>query len=373
MIVFLFAAFLLSYIYAGYPLVLLFLSRKSKTQPAPPPVIQPPFLSLLIPVYNEEKAIAAKVENALGLDYPRERYEVVVVSDGSSDGTVRIVESFLSRGVRLIDLHEHRGKMAALNHALPSLKGEIVVFTDVTAIFEIQALRLLANAFADPKVGAASGELILKEESTPGAEIRVDYYWRLEKFIRRSEGSISSCAGATGAIYAIRRGLYRPLPEDSLLDDLLLPLEVVRRGYRVVFVEQARAHEDKFTDLHMEFRRKVRTLAGNYQTFRREWWSLVPGRSPIAFFLISHKLLRLVSPFLLLLLLGSSAAGAGALKVFFAIQLIFYLTAAWGWFEIRTGRKKSKIAAAPLAFVLLNAAALKAFVVACLLRRLPSW
>lgn len=364
----------LAYTYAGYPLLLWLRVRGRERKPAAPAGFVPPSLSLLIPVYNEERAIAAKLENALALEYPRDRLEVVVVSDGSTDGTERAAARFLHRGVKLVVLSEHRGKAAAINRAVSESSGDLVVFTDATAIFEKEALRRLAAAFADPAVGVASGELILREESAAGGDLRVDYYWRLEKFIRRAEGMISSCAGATGAIYAVRRRLLRPLPEDTLLDDLIIPLEVVRRGRRVVFVEQARAREEKPAGLKQEFRRKVRTLSGNYQAFAREGWSLIPGLSPIAFFLISHKLLRLLSPLLLLLALAASAFGGGVFfRTALAVQLIFYLAALAGWAESLSGRKPGRLTAIPLTFALLNAAALKAFALSVVLRRPPSW
>lgn len=363
-----------AYAYAGYPLLLALRTARRKSPPRRHSPCNLPPLSLLIPVRDEADSIGAKLENSLRLDYPRDRYEVVVVSDGSTDQTDSIASSFLDRGVKLIRLESPRGKPAAINRALPLLSGELVVFTDATAIFEAGALLRLAEAFADPGVGAASGELILREEAEGEGEVRIDFYWRLEKFIRKSESRISSCAGATGAIYAVRRTLVRPLPEDSLLDDLLIPLEVLRNGYRVVFVEQARAWETRSTGIKNEFRRKVRTLAGNYQAFRRQPWSLFPGRSPIAFFLISHKLLRLFSPLLLLTALAASALGAGILlrSAFFA-QILFYLAAALGWVRARAGKKPGRITAAPLAFTLLNLAALKAFLLAVILRRAPSW
>ncbi len=364
----------LAYTYAGYPLLLRLRIRGKERKTADPADFSYPSLSLLIPVYNEERAIAAKLENALALDYPRDRFEVIVVSDGSTDGTERAAARFLRRGVKLFALGGHRGKAAAINRGVSESSGELVVFTDATALFEKEALLRLAAAFADPAVGAASGELILREEASAGGELRVDYYWRLEKFIRRAEGMISSCAGATGAIYAVRRRLLRPLPEDTLLDDLVIPLEVVKSGRRVVFVEQARAREEKSAGLRQEFRRKVRTLSGNYQAFARESWSLIPGRSPIAFFLISHKLLRLLSPLLLLLALGASAFGSGVLLgTALAVQLGFYLAALAGWAESISGRRPGRLTAVPLTFTLLNAAALKAFALSVILRRPPSW
>lgn len=361
------------YTYLGYPLLLLLRRPKKRGGEAPLPEAYFPSLSLLIPVYNEEKVIGKKLENALRLDYPRKKLEIVVVSDGSRDGTNQIVEGYRSRGVKFINNAEHRGKMKVINQVVPVLTGEMVVFTDASALFAKEALKCLARRLADPAVGAVSGELVLKEEATASGPIRVDWYWRLEKFIRRLEGEISSTCGATGAIYALRRRLFRKLPEDTILDDLMIPLQVIEQGFRVVFESRARAYEEKCTDLALEFRRKVRTLAGNFQVFARSFSSLLPGHAEIAFNLVSHKLFRLFIPFALLLLLASSVAGPGFLQLVFFLQIIFYLLAGIGLISARSGRKPPKLFSLPLTFCLLNAAAFWAFVVYFFRKSPPVW
>lgn len=364
-----FALLFIFYTYLGYPLLLLALTAGKKPPPvsAPP---DPPPVSLLIPVHNEEEVIVRKLENSLALDYPRDRLEIVVASDGSTDRTAELVQPFLSRSVRLENYPDHRGKMGAINRAVPGLSGKIIVFTDASAFFPPEALKVLVAGFADPAAGAVSGALVLREEAESGGELAVDFYWRLEKFIRERESRLYSTVGATGAIWALRRELFRPLPDDTILDDFLLPLAPLRQGRRVRFESRARAYEDRHTDLRAEFRRKVRTLAGNYQAFFRAGWIF---RSPIAFQLISHKLFRLLVPFALLGLLISSAFGPPALRPVLYLQAVFYALAAAGLLVVRRGTRPGKPLSLPLTFCLLNGAALKAFWVYFFRRRDPSW
>lgn len=357
------------YAYLGYPLLLLVLTAGKSPCFAPSGSVRPT-VSLLIPVYNEEAVIARKLENTLALDYPEERLEIVVASDGSTDRTAELVRPFLSPRIRLLDYPEHRGKMSVINRAAERLSGEIIVFTDASAFFPPEALILLLAGFADPAAGAVSGALVLREEATDGGELTVDLYWRLEKLIRERESRLYSGVGATGAIYALRRELFSPLPEDTILDDMLLPLEAVRRGRRIRFESRARAYEERYTDIRSEYRRKVRTLAGNYQVFARAPWLF---RSKIAFQLISHKLFRLLVPFALAGLLLSSLLGPPFLRPVFSLQLVFYGLAAAGLLVIRRGRAPGRLLSLPLTFCLLNAAALKAFFVYFFGRRKPAW
>ncbi len=366
---FIIALLLVLYAYAGYPLVLAVVTAGKKSRPGCR-YRTLPRISLLIPVYNEQEVIVEKLKNALALDYPEDRMEIVVASDGSTDRTAELIRPFLSRLVRLEAYPEHRGKMGTINRAVGGLSGEIIVFTDASAFFPPETLNLLLQGFSDPAVGAVSGALILKEEATGGGELTVDWYWRMEKFIRERESLLSSAVGATGAIWALRRELFSPLPDDTILDDFLLPLAPVRRGYRVWFESRARAYEKSHTDLHGEFRRKVRTLTGNYQAFFRARWLF---RSPIAFQVISHKLCRLVVPFALLGLLISCLFGPPALRPVFYLQAIFYALAAAGLPAISRGGKPGRLFSVPLTFCLLNGAALKAFFVYFFGKRKPVW
>ena len=365
--IFLIAAIFILYTYAVYPLLLQW--RKSYPPPVDAPPKSLPEVSLIIPVYNEEVVLRQKIENSLRLDYPREKLKIVVVSDGSTDRSNAVALAFPE--ITFIEYPEHRGKMSVLNRAVSSLATEIVAFTDASAIWREDALLKLVAPFSDPAVGVVSGELILKEERTRRGEVRVDWYWKMEKYIRRQESRIFSCLGATGAIYALRRSLFRPLPEDTILDDMLIPLEALKQGYRIVFDSRAQADENKLSDPRDEFRRKLRTLYGNYQIFARAPWTINPGRSRMAFEMISHKLFRLLIPFALLLLVVSSFWGSSILRGIFYLQLFFYLLAAVGW---GVGRlRKLKVFSLPFTFCLLNGAALGAFIFYFIKRKLPPW
>jgi len=354
---FLIAAIFILYTYAGYPLLLKF--RKSCSPPMSASSEDLPEVSLVIPVYNEEALLREKIENSLRLDYPEGKLKIVVVLDGSTDRSSVISRSFPA--ITVLEYPSHRGKMSVLNQAVSSLSPELVAFTDVSAVWREDALRELVASLADPSVGAVSGELILQEEETRRGEVRVDWYWKMEKYIRKEESRIFSCLGATGAIYALRRKLFRPLPEDTILDDMLIPLEGLKEGYRIIFNPRARAYENKLTRPRDEFRRKVRTLYGNYQIFTRAPWTIVPGRSRMAFEMVSHKLFRLLVPLALIPLFFSCWIGPPLLRWFFYPQLFFYLLAAAGWLGGR-GFRKLKFFSLPFTFCLLNAAALAAFI-----------
>ncbi|MEA1927262.1 MAG: glycosyltransferase family 2 protein [Candidatus Auribacterota bacterium] len=367
-----FSAFIL-YTYLGYPLILLLLGITRKAIPPPAPGTELPSLSLLIPVYNEETVIVKKLDNALALDYPRKKLEIVVASDGSTDRTVELVRSYIDQGVCLLEYPENRGKMSVINRAIPELTGELIVFTDASAIFLKDALRFLISGFEDQLVGAVSGALVLKEEEEAGGELSVDLYWRLEKFVRERESRWYSSVGATGAIYALRRKLFRPLPEDTILDDMMIPLGPVQQGYRIRFDSRARALEEGYTDLKLEFNRKVRTLVGNYQVFFRAFWSLIPGKSRVAFQMISHKLFRLLVPFALAGVLISCLLGPTALLPVLFLQIIFYIFAGYGLFLTIRDRRCGKIFSVPLTFCLLNAAALRATLIYFFQRKSLVW
>ncbi len=370
---FLFSILFIIYTYLGYPLVLLLAGRRRRPVLPVTAGEYRPTVSLLIPVYNEEAVIEKKLENALQLEYPPGRLEIVVASDGSTDRTVDLLRPYLSRGVILMDFPAHRGKMSVINRVAPRLSGEIIVFTDASALFPKDVFSFLLPAFADPTVGAVSGALVLKEEKEAGGELPVDWYWKLEKYIRERESRWYSCVSATGAIYALRRALFSELPEDTILDDLLLPLGPLRKGYRILFESRALAYEEGYTGFSLEFRRKVRTLVGNYQAFARAPWALLPGKSKVSFQMLSHKVFRLMVPFALLGLLLSCAAGPGLLRPLFFLQILFYVLAAGGFAAARRGKRPGKLLSVPLMFCLLNGAALKAFFVYFFRRTNPAW
>ena len=312
-------------------------------------------------VRNEEAIVARKLENLLTLDYPAAKLDVVVVSDGSSDGTGAILERFVRGGrVRTLIQPVSQGKAAGLNDAIQMASGEVLLFTDARQQIEPAALRLLVENFGDPDVGAASGELMLGDPATGETGKGMGLYWRIEKKIRDLESASGSVAGATGAIYCARRSLLEPLPEGTLLDDVLLPMQIVRKGARVIFDPRARAWDSPDLGGSREFERKVRTLSGNYQLLQLAPW-LLSSENPIRFEFVSHKLSRLAAPFALLaLLLASLFLPQPLYRAALIAQLTFYALSLVAIAGVKIG-PLSRIADPARTFVVLNCAALVAF------------
>ena len=343
------------YTYAGYPLWLLACTRLR-----PRPVCKAevtPHVSFIVAARNEAANLPAKIENLLSVDYAADRLEVIVASDGSTDATNAILGQWSDPRVRAVILEEHQGKAVALNHAVAAARGDILVFTDARQKIEPGAVKQLVANLADPAVGAVSGELMIGDGS---AVTGAGLYWNIEKKIRQWESQTGSVVGATGALYAVRRELATPFPAGAILDDVYLPKQVARQGRRVVFEPQARVWDPWVTTSREEYRRKVRTLTGNYQLLQLAPWLLGPG-NPLWFRLISHKLLRLAMPFALAALLVTSAVlvSTPVYAAAFVLQVLFYgsalLSAWWGGLGL-VGR----MAHVAWSFVMLNAAAMSA-------------
>ena len=358
------AAAIVGYAYLGYPMWLWLRSRWSP-RPVRRGVVEPTVSAVMV-VKNEEAIIARKVENLLGLDYPAEKFEVVVVSDGSTDGTVAILQDLASASnerLRILPKTVSQGKAAGLNDALKAAEGEIVLFTDARQPIEASALRRMMENFADTEVGCVSGELLLGDPKTGEAGKGMGLYWRIEKKIRELESASGSVVGATGAIYCARRALLESstLPEGIILDDVLLPMEVVRKKSRVVFDSEARAWDSADLGHSREFARKVRTLTGNYQLLQIAPW-LLTAENPIRFEFISHKLLRLAVPFALLaILLASLFLPQPFYRAALIAQLAFYGLSLAGLGGFKIG-PLSRVSDAARTFVVLNSAAVVAFV-----------
>ncbi|HVA64432.1 MAG TPA: glycosyltransferase [Terriglobales bacterium] len=355
-LIFWLAAILLVYTFAGYAL-LAWLRSRWRPRPVRRQAGFEPSISIVLAVRNEEKVMAAKLANLAALDYPARLREVIVVSDGSSDATDAILAAHAAapggERVRFFPLPQAGGKAVALNRGLAAARGEVVVFTDARQRIAPEAVRRLVENFADPEVGAVSGELEL------GGGSGLGLYWRIEKKIRQWESAAGSSVGATGALYAVRRGALRPLPAGTILDDVFTPMQVVRQGLRVVFEPAALAYDQLGAPRH-EFRRKVRTLSGNYQLLQLAPWILTRA-NPVRLAFVSHKLLRLLAPFALAALLLSSLLLTGPLyRLALLLQLAFYGLAVVGGFRRRLWGLR-RLADPAHAFVLLNTAAALAF------------
>ena len=318
-ILFLTSAIALFYVAAGYPLVLALLARRPK------PVFPKPFLptvNVLLPVHNGAAWMRQKLESILALDYPRELMTILVISDGSDDGTDDIVREFAGRGVELLPV-PRGGKARALNAGLERAKGEIIFFTDVRQTLDPGSVRHLMTYFADPAVGVVSGELIIRDGRTQ-EEVHTGLYWKYEKWIRRRQSQVDSVTGATGCIYAMRRSLTEPLPANTLLDDVFLPAGAYLKGYRVLWTDGAKAF-DYPTPLGVEYPRKVRTQAGTYQVAIFRPALLNPFRNRIWLHFASHRMGRLLLPFLLLgIAVGTCALPQPWLTVSIGAQVLFY-------------------------------------------------
>jgi cellulose synthase/poly-beta-1,6-N-acetylglucosamine synthase-like glycosyltransferase len=359
--IFWFSAAFLLFTYGGYPIGVYFAARVRAR-----PVRKAPNLAsvtLVLAARNEEKNIERKLRNLALLDYPERRLDLIVFSDGSTDRTNSILTASENPRLRRLILPEHQGKAAALNQAVSQARGEIVVFTDARQTIARDALKNLVANFADPAVGCVSGQLMLGSRCGSNNHGGIGLYWEVEKRIRYWESLSGSTIGATGALFAIRRDLFLPLPQGTILDDVYIPIHIARLGCRVVFEPGAVVWDEPAATLQHEFQRKVRTLAGNYQLLRLAPWVL-SGSNPLCFRFVCHKLLRLVAPLILLMLFVSAFwIRTGWYELALGGQILFYMLAGLQPVTVRVGWL-ARIASIPLAFVVLNAAAVMAFLYA---------
>jgi cellulose synthase/poly-beta-1,6-N-acetylglucosamine synthase-like glycosyltransferase len=313
--------------YVGYPIILWLVSRWIG-QPPQVPVEEGkylPSLSLLIAAHNEETVIEERIRNALAMDYPSERLEIVVASDGSTDATGALVHRYADRRVRLLDYSPQRGKAATLNAAMAELKGEIVLLSDANTYTEARAARKIVRWFKDSDVGVVCGRLVLTDPATGG---NVDsLYWRYETFLKRCESRLGALLGSNGAIYALRRALFLPIPNDTIVDDFVIPLQAkLRTGCAIVYDCEAVAREETAPDVRAEFNRRSRIGAGGFQSILLLWRLLDPRQGWVAFTFLCHKISRWLCPFFML---GALAANLLLLaeplyRWTFAAQLGFY-------------------------------------------------
>jgi len=352
-------ASLIIFAYAGYPMCL-YLRARFRPRPVRRASIFP-MVTIVLAVYNEENNLPGKLLNLAALNYPADRLEMIVVSDGSTDQTNKIVNAWQNPGCRAVILPEHRGKANALNHGIAEAQGEIICFADARQKIASDGLKHLVANFADPSVGCGSGELILRGSPKTASSDGVGLYWRLEKNIRNWEGLGGSAVGATGAFYAVRKDLLLPLPEGTILDDVYIPLQVARQGGRVVFDPKAVAWDDFTPSTKQEFRRKVRTLAGNYQLLRLAPWVLTSA-NPLRLQLVCHKLLRLLVPFALVGTLVSTCwLRQGVYELALVLQVVLYALATLSALRAKVGFL-SRLSNISLAFIVLNTAAAVAFI-----------
>jgi len=360
----------LLYIYIGYPLLVWTLAMLVGHEPTRGDMT--PTVSLLIPAYNEAAHIQTKLENSLALNYPKERFEIVVASDGSTDGTNAIVERYRSHGVVLHAMPTNMGKAAMLSQVVPLLHGEMVVFSDASSELAPDALRVLLSNFADPHVGCVSGLYRLLDRSDLRAEGE-GLYWRYETFIKQQESRLHSILGAHGAFYAIRKGLFQDVTRSVINDDYLIPMRAVAQGYRAVYEPRACAWERETSSVESEFARRRRIAAGNCQQMIELRQMLSPRYGWVAFCFFSHKVLRTVAPFFMLfMLLATFWLPQPFLLIFITLQSVLYVSAWIGYLCQRQGRAIRWLSP-PLYFCLGNLAMLDGLLKYCFNRRRLAW
>jgi cellulose synthase/poly-beta-1,6-N-acetylglucosamine synthase-like glycosyltransferase len=349
------------YAYAGYPVLVWLVSwlrpravRRAECEPA---------VSVIITAYNEERDLASKLENTLALDYPKEKLEIIVASDCSSDRTDEIARAFALRGVRLHRQAERLGKTAAQNAAVELARGEVILFSDATTLYQKDVLRALTPNFADPSVGCVAGKLIYVDSSSSATGSGAKSYWGYETFLKTHESRACSLIGASGCLYAVRRTAYTPLYNEAC-SDFIIATKMMEQGLRAVYEPAAVCTEETNQRADKELRMRVRVITQTYTDLWRHRAMLNPLRSGFyAVELLSHKVLRYLVPVLLLLVLLSTAALATRSWFYAALfggQILFYAAALAGWLLERAGARLRPLAL-PAYFVLANLACIIAF------------
>jgi len=368
------AAIAVAYIYFGYPILIYILSRLFGRRPHRPAVDcdDLPTVSLLIAAHNESAEIRKRIENCLGIDYPEGKFEVIIASDGSTDETNSLVEDYAPAGVRLLPFRERRGKSAVLNDSIPMTRGEIVVFSDANTHMHPQSVRQLAAWFAERDTGVVCGRLVLTD---PVAGRNVDgLYWKYETFLKKCESRLGALLGSNGGIYAIRKSIFAQIPDNTLVDDFVLPLLAAERsGCRIVYDRDAVACEETPDSMTSEFHRRVRIGAGGFQSIGILRSLFHPRNGWRTFTFVNHKFLRWVCPFIMIYALLASAFlvplsfavggdGEQMLAVAaFGLQIGFYALALGAGF-IPNRPRFMKVFRLPAMFTVMNAALAWGFV-----------
>ena len=357
------ALFLLVYTFAGYPILMRLLAKLRPTdiqQAAYPPCPEKTSISILIAAHNEAANIKARINNLLATGLLHDQWEIIIVSDGSNDDTAQIAKSIKHPHIKVIELNQRQGKAACINIAANTAKSEIFIFTDARQSFASNAITELIRPFADPDIVGVSGELHIAPAGQ-GALSGLSRYWSLECQLRSDESRFRSTIGCTGAIYAIRADSFKPIPEDTILDDVVIPLQATQNGGRVLFNRAARAFDPQPLNSSRERLRKTRTLAGNFQIlFRYNAW-LLPWRHPQWWQLISHKHLRILAPALMLMCVITNASLLRSHMLYSVLgwaQVTIYTIAALGLYTSLSKFRPFSLAAS---FMFLNAMSITGF------------
>lgn len=358
LIVFWASLFTLLYTYGVYPLLIFGLSKIKSRTPTRNDELELPFLTVIIAAYNECAFIRQKIENTQALDYPAERKKIIVVTDGSDDGTPEIVRTF--HDVTLFHQAERKGKIHAVNRVMPSVTTPITVFSDANTILNVDALKKLARHFVDKNVGGVAGEKrIIKKNTDNSAGSGEGLYWRYESFIKQCDSNFRTIVGAAGELFCVRTKLYEPPPSNIIIEDFYLSMQIVAKGYRFIYESEAYATEAASATLRDEWKRKVRISAGGLQAIVKLAHLLNPFRyGMISFQYVSHRVLRwTLAPLSLVLILVCNFFLCSD-KFYFCLllgQLLFYAAVALGyWF--RDANIAIKGFFAPFYFAMMNCA-----------------
>lgn len=361
LVIFLISIFLIAYSYVGYPILLTLLSYLF-----PRPIRSAnitPRISLIITARNEEKSISAKLENALSLDYPRDKYEIIVASDASTDRTDEIVKSYSTKGVILHRENRHYGKTITQSRAVKHSTGEILIFSDATTIYEHSALRAIVRKFADSEVGCVAGQLTYLDPNSSAVGKGCSSYWNYEKVIKHFESQLGSLIGVSGCLYAVRRSCHAHLSND-MIDDFVIASEIRMQGLRTVYEPNAIAFEQTNKEHRDEFTMRVRIIKQTLSALSRyrSLFSFQSNRS-YSFQMISHKIMRYLVPFFLISTFFSNLVLVSQHPVFelsFIAQSSLYALAILGWMLTKMGFRRLGPLAIPYYFLLVNTAVLVA-------------
>lgn len=371
-IIFWLSVFFILYCYLGYPLILFILGLIFRKEIKRAEIT--PSVSLLIPVYNEEKIIQKKIENSLDLDYPKDKLEIVVASE-SNDKTNGIVKKYENKGVKLFAYLGRKGKDHTVYRTIPECRGEIIVFTDANGMFKKDALKKLVRNFNDSRIGCASGELKYINPQKVSIGESEGLYWKYEIFIKNLENKNQSVLGANGSIYALRKKLYSPLSKYRG-GDFDLPIKVAQQGYGVVWEPEAISQEEVSSTTKKEFERKTRIIAWTWRSalillkdsFKKNQLLLI-------FQLISHKILRWLIGFFLIFIFLSNIflLDNPFYLILFIGQISFYSLATFGYFQDKKGKKLNKLVNLAYYFCMVNLAALIGVIKGLLGRQKAIW
>ena len=352
---------MLGYVYVGYPLLVYIVSILDPKEVKYGAI--EPLVTVLITAFNEERDIRSKLENTLLIDYPSDKLEIIVASDGSTDRTDEIVREFADRGVKLFRHEGRAGKTATQNRAVEMAAGEIILFSDATTIYREDVLQKLLPAFADDAVGCVAGRLVYVDEQSTSVGKGAKSYWNYETFLKISESRACSLIGASGCLYAVRRSAYEPMYPEAC-SDFLICINIFRGGSRSVFAPDAVCSEQTNHDPEHELKMRIRVISQTFTDLWRNRDMMNPLKSGFfAVELISHKVLRYAVPLLLAVLLITSILLASTSRFYLlaaTLQVTFYIAAFIGWTFERQGRRLSMLAM-PLYFVLANLASVLAF------------